>query len=516
MRVSLAGAAPPAPDDAQMETVKLLFTIRDTGIGIPEDRQGHLFHDFAQADASIARRFGGTGLGLAICRRLVETMGGEIGVQSVPAKGSTFWFTLPLRLSGPQGGRYLGLPGLKGVRVLVVDDNATNRETLLTRFTAWGMHADEAMDGRSALELASRAAAAGNPYRLAVIDHDMPGMDGEALGRAMRADGRLRATRLLLMTPLGRREDATRLRDAGFSAHLCKPVLHGELLTCVHMVLNEGARPPARHSAPPETRPAIPDFSGRDVRILLVEDNVTNQQVALGLLNSMGLTADTADNGAMAIEALAGRRYDLVLMDLEMPVMDGFECTRLIRGPSGPALNHDVPIVAMTAHVRPDDRDTCLEAGMNGHVPKPISVPDLAAALNAWLPSEGTQSAAAGPQEDRSVDRDEEVVWDRNAFMERIMNDEDLARDILSGFRADTLRRLGDMRRALAQGDLPRLASQAHSIKGAAANLGANRLRSAARDLESAGAADGTGAGVALARLEKALSELLDAVRRYR
>ena len=512
LRVSLAqGASAPDPQDASpARSVTLLFTVRDTGIGIPEDRQASIFHDFAQADASISRRFGGTGLGLSICRQLIELMGGEIAVQSKPGKGSTFWFTIPLGLAEPL--EACDLSDLAGVRALIVDDNLTNREILLARFVSWGLRPEEAEDGRTALALMAQAAASGDPFRLAVLDHCMPGMDGEALGRAIRSDERFRDTRTVLMTSLGQRGDAARFRREGFSAYLCKPVLHGELLTCLRLVLCEGAAPEfvTRHSAREAGLPDRLDFSRRSARILLVEDNVTNQMVARGMLANLGLAADTADNGFTAIEILSRSPYDLVLMDVQMPGMDGYECTRLIRDPSSPVLDHQVPVIAMTAHAREEDRTKCLQAGMNDHVPKPVSVPVLAAALKAWLPGGQDRKESGGLPPAGPEGPAESTVWDSRAFMERIMDDEDLARDILDGFRSDAASRLEVMRRALSGSDRELLAMQAHSVKGAAANLGAGPLRNAARALEAM-AVDGPDSVIAegLDILEQALADLL-------
>lgn len=498
-------------------TVTVLFLVRDTGIGIPEERLPHLFQDYSQADASISRRFGGSGLGLAISRQLVGLMGGEIGVQSVQDKGSTFWFTVPLGCAAAPEASGTGPEELQGLRALIVDDNVTNREILLARFAAWGMRPDEAEDGPSALGMLSRAAAAGDPYGLAVVDFLMPGMDGEALGRAIHSDTRLQATRTVLMTSLGQRGDARRFHEIGFSAYICKPVLHGELQECLNLVMAEGGTPSlvTRHSAREAARMAAPDFSDRRARILLVEDNVTNQQVALGVLANMGLAADAVDNGAKAVEALTRIPYDLVLMDVQMPVMNGFECTRIIRDPASAVLDHRVPVIAMTAHAQAGDRDTCLEAGMNDHVAKPISVPALAAALKEWLPADEGRDLPRARAGERFGDNGDTAVWDRESFMERIMGDEDLERDILGGFRLDAENRLDIMRQTLAQGNLNLLVSQAHSIKGAAANLGAHRLRNAARALESfAESGNGDACRDGLGALERALSNLFDEIGR--
>jgi PAS domain S-box-containing protein len=511
VRVSLAHGTTPRAG----APTTLLFSVRDTGIGIPENMLGRLFEDFTQADASISRRFGGTGLGLSISRKLVELMGGEIGVQSVLGRGSTFWFTVRLEAGGRTAAHPHSQAALEGLRVLVVDDNLTNREILMARLSAWGMRPDEAQDGPAALDKLVRAASQADPFLLAILDHCMPLMDGESLGRAIQADGRLQGTRMLLMTSLGQRGDARRFREAGFSGYLCKPVLHGELQSCLNLAAGGGAGTAfvTRHAAREAARRTVPDFSDRRLRILLVEDNATNQQVALGILSNMGLEADTAENGALALEALARADYDLVLMDVQMPVMDGFECTRRIRDLAGPARDRDVPVIAMTAHAQPEYRQKCLDSGMNDHLSKPISVTALAETLQAWLPGGPRRGRPSGaePAGDGALPE----VWDRRAFMGRILDDEDLARDIVDGFRADAARRLEVMRQALSRGDFGLLLSQAHSLKGAAANLGAGRLREAALALEAAAQTGHvTACRNGLDGLASALDRLLEEFRR--
>ncbi|MFP4192704.1 MAG: PAS domain S-box protein, partial [Candidatus Hydrogenedentota bacterium] len=355
--------------------VLLRFMVRDTGRGIPADKFDTLFDKFIQVDASTTRQFGGTGLGLAISKELAEIMGGKIGADSVEGKGSEFWFTARFAKQPGQAKAEAPSADLRGTRVLIVDDNATNREILTRQLTAWEMRPDEAASGAAALEALPQAIAGGDPFHAAIIDMQMPGMDGEAVGRAIQGDPRLAQTRMVMLTSLGARGDSSRFAEIGFHAYLTKPVRRDELKKVLALALgNKDAshaepRPIAtRHSA----REAFKDVDNRKARILVAEDNTTNQQVALGILKNLGLRADAVANGEEALKALEDIPYDLVLMDVQMPEMDGLEATRRIRDPHSPVRNHCIPIVAMTAHAMEGDREACLKAGMDDYVPKPV------------------------------------------------------------------------------------------------------------------------------------------------
>ncbi len=395
--------------EEERETECLLrFSVRDTGIGIPEEKIGVLFGKFSQVDASTTRTYGGTGLGLAISKQLAELMGGEAGVESKEGQGSEFWFTARLGKQPEWAQKENSPPAdLRGVRVLIVDDNATSREILTTRMTSWGMRPSEAEGGSGALQALDRALEESDPFRVAVIDMRMPGMDGEALGRAIKADQRLADTRMVMLTSLGSRGDALRFREIGFAAQATKPIRHLELFDVLSSTLS-GI--PASSPRPSLTRERLQPFTGGKARILLVEDNITNQHVALGILKKLGLRADAVANGAEAVKALESIHYDLVLMDVQMPVMDGLEATRRIRNPQTKVRNHSIPIIAMTANAMQGDRERCLDAGMNDYVSKPVSPQALAEVLTRWLP---LQSSAP-------------VVFDRAGLPERLMSDEGL------------------------------------------------------------------------------------------
>ncbi len=369
--------------------VLLRFSVYDTGIGIPEAVQTRLFTAFSQADGSTTRKYGGTGLGLAISKRLAELMGGEIGLDSVEGEGANFWFTVRFETppGGEPGSRTTGAgekAALAGIRVLVVDDNAVNRMVLTGLLNGWGVRHDAAPHADEAMALLREAFRAGDPFRAAILDMHMPDMDGEGLARTISADPDIGETRLILLTSLGRRDDARRMEGAGFSGFLNKPVKGSALFQCLAgAVLETGKirRQPAPSFLPPQ------EERRRRGRILVVEDNITNQKVAMGMLRKLGYRADAAADGREAVKALETRPYDLVLMDCQMPEMDGFKATAVIRDPISTVRNPDVPVIALTAYAMKGDRERCLAAGMNDYLAKPISSRALLEMLEKWLPS---------------------------------------------------------------------------------------------------------------------------------
>jgi signal transduction histidine kinase/DNA-binding response OmpR family regulator len=374
---------------SQAEIV-LRFAVRDTGIGISAEQQARLFQKFSQVDASTTRRYGGTGLGLAISKKLAELMGGEIGVISQAGQGSEFWFTVRLGRSA-EPPCMAGPPAdLRGMHILVVDDNATNREVLLTQLASWGVRAEAAADGPAALQTLNRALDAGDPFRAAILDMQMPGMDGAALARAIKACAALRWIDLLLLTSLDRpcsvqgpastEACEPSWKQLGFAACLTKPVRQADLFTCLSAVLAQTDVTQSR-----VTHTQLPVVRRSGARILVAEDNIVNQQVALGILRKLGLQADAVANGVEAVQALETLPYDLVLMDMQMPEMDGLQATRVIRAPHSAVRDHEIPVIAMTAGVMPGDRQRCLDVGMNGYITKPVSPRELADALNRWL-----------------------------------------------------------------------------------------------------------------------------------
>ncbi len=373
----------------------LRFEITDTGIGISEQEQSRLFHAFTQADGSTTRKYGGTGLGLAISKQLVEIMGGEIGVKSTPGKGSTFWFTANFekQVNQTPAVRSIRDISLEGVRVLIVDDNATNRRIFLHQTASWGMIAAEADSGKQALEML-REASNDKPFKIAILDMMMPEMDGFELARSIKSDPALSETHLVLLPSYGKRGDGQTARDYGIAAYLQKPVRQSQLYNCLATVIaeasikNDSDRYSPRLITQHSLRPLISPNNESNgavskARILIAEDNPVNQKVALSQLKSLGYAADVAKNGREAVDAVEKHKYDVVLMDCQMPEMDGFEATADIRRREGEA-NHTT-IIAMTAHAMEGEREKCLAAGMDDYISKPVKLETLKLTLNQWL-----------------------------------------------------------------------------------------------------------------------------------
>jgi signal transduction histidine kinase/AmiR/NasT family two-component response regulator len=375
--------------------VMLRFEVKDTGIGIPREAQERLFQAFSQADSSTTRRYGGTGLGLAISKQLVLMMDGQIGVESEPGQGSTFWFTA--QFAKPQDDA--PAPGVErdgwsNLRVLVVDDNATSRQILRHQIFAWKLQKGSAAGGHEALKVLRTAAAEGRAYDLALLDVEMPEMDGLTLAHAIKADPAIAATRLIALTPLGHALSAGELQRAGIEAALSKPVKQSHLFDCLVSVIGKAEATSlwAPKSGDPAVVALAPELGRRlnGLRILLAEDNTVNQKVALALLKKFGCTADAVGNGIEVIEALQRVPYDLILMDCQMPEMDGYEATRLIRKrelDSSQTCPWKAPIhiVALTASAMRGDREKCLAVGMSDYISKPVRLAEIQAALERWV-----------------------------------------------------------------------------------------------------------------------------------
>ncbi len=369
------------------DQVILKFSVKDTGIGIAPEHQGKLFESFSQADSSTTRKYGGTGLGLSISRTLCQMMGGDIRVNSEEGQGSEFYFTAKFKKQ--QGLECHPLPpaqktDLKGLTVMVVDDNETNRQVISTQLQAWKMIPTTYSNGPAALKGNGEAIKKGQPFKLAILDMQMPEMDGLTLARLIqKQQGPI--PHLIMMTSVGQVGDAKRFYKAGFAAYLVKPVGQQDILDTLITVVS--GKPSCTELQPIVTRHTVREMRRKNIRILLAEDNMVNQHVAVKFLKKIGHTGvDTVKNGKEAIKALETIPYDLVLMDVQMPEMDGIEATRHIRDVHQSAcLNHAVPIIAMTAHAMKSDRDRCLEAGMNDHITKPVNSKTLATTIEKWL-----------------------------------------------------------------------------------------------------------------------------------
>jgi len=478
-----------AASQAGEENLQVRFEVVDTGIGIPGERVGSLFESFTQADSSTSRKFGGTGLGLAICRKLVEMMGGAIGVESEPGKGSTFWFVLPLEA---REGDLEGAPGIPEAfsrnRILVVDDNETNRFVLRRQLEVLKLTLEEAVDGYEALEMMRKASSQGIPFDIAILDHQMPGMDGAELGERIKKDEMLKDTVLVMMTSVGQRGDSARMREIGFDAYLTKPLKQSQLFDCLFKV--SGQKLGKKEDDQPRkivTRHSLADERLRSARILLAEDNITNQLVVSGMLKKRGMKVNAAANGLEAVKALQEAPYDIVLMDIQMPEMDGLEATRKIRDRKSGVLDTGICIIAMTAHAMAGDRERCLEAGMDDYVSKPVRPAELFDAIEKGLRNLGKSPQGAGEQAMEEKEPADAQVFDTTILEERLEGDREMIRMVLDMFREESSTIMESIEKAVAAGESGEAGGLGHSLKGAAGNVGALAVQEIALAVEKSG-----------------------------
>jgi len=369
------------------DQVFLRFEVADTGIGIPRDRLDSIFESFTQADGSTTRQFGGTGLGLSISKRLVELMGGEIAAESEEGRGSTFRLIIPFRKQEEIGAPVMTRQSVRGAHILIVDDNATNRTILNKTLVSFGCFPEEVSNGKDALSLLQRSVEEDRTFDAVLLDHQMPGMGGEDVARAIQADSRLKDLRLLILTSVVERGDAKKFKNLGCSAYLTKPVRQSQLLDALAEALVEVEKPGEEAEEKPSrpdiiTRHSLGEGVARGARILLAEDNVVNQKVAMKILEKGGHRIDAVANGREALEALHRVQYDIVLMDVQMPEMDGYAATREIRSPDSQVRN--IPVIAMTAHAIKGDREKCLAAGMDDYISKPVRPKELLEIVQRW------------------------------------------------------------------------------------------------------------------------------------
>jgi signal transduction histidine kinase/DNA-binding response OmpR family regulator/HPt (histidine-containing phosphotransfer) domain-containing protein len=508
--------------EANEASVLLRFEVRDTGIGIDAETCARIFSAFTQADGSTTRKYGGTGLGLAIAMQLAELMGGAIGVESEVGVGSVFWFTARLRrssrdrLAAANKARHL-----HGLHVLIVDDNATNRELLHHLVTAWGMRDACAASGPEAID-ALVAAAEDDPFDLVILDMMMPGMDGIEVAQAINSNPVLVASRLVLLTSMGLRGDPSEARKAGIEAYLSKPVRQSELFDCLAVVMGRKDRGTATSAAADRAEATPGRVAGS---ILLAEDNEVNQEVARCLLESLGLTADVAGDGREVLAALERRRYDVILMDCQMPRMDGFEATHRIRAwEAGTPQARRIPIIALTANAMTGDRERCLEAGMDDYLCKPIRAPELAAALARWMPAAsgrvpavesetaGSTAAVAPPGTTTDADPIDWTVLSGIRSLER-PNAPSVVDRVVGLYLDGTPAILARLREAIDRGDVAATRDAAHALKSSSANVGAVQLVSLCRETEQlARAGSLEGAVERVARLEIEFARARDAL----
>lgn len=488
------------PEEEPAGQVLLRFMITDTGIGLTPQGRGRLFQPFSQEDSSTTRKYGGTGLGLSISKKLAELMGGTIGVDSELGRGSCFWFTIRLatQLSNASLGKTLP-SGLEGIRIALIDDNATNQMLLHTYTNYWGMKCVKADNSETALLTLRETAKKGEPCQVALVDRDMPGMDGLELAKAIKADPQLASIRLILLNPLMNRVAIDRLHQKNFSAYLNKPVRYNQLYHCLLNVMRRGAITPSHTNRQASTREP---FKGPRPRLLLADDNLINQKVAVLMLKTLGYQVDVVANGREAVEAVARTSYTGVLMDCQMPEMDGFEATREIRKRerSTPPL----PIIAMTANAMPGDREACVQAGMNDFLSKPVKIEDLAQVLEKWLtqPSSTAHNKSeavthqpkiseASPHSPPSAPDPSAPPLDAVtlADLRRLGGDEEptFFISVIDQFCQDSVSHLDAINLAIQGNNSDSLRKVAHAFKGCSRTIGAKPLAEIAFQLEQMG-----------------------------
>jgi len=499
------------------EDVVLRVEVRDTGLGLTPEAQGRLFQPFSQADNSTTRKFGGTGLGLAISKQLVELMGGEIGVETVLGQGSCFWFTLHLEKQAhpTERGMVTG-NSLEGLRVCVVDANDTNRQLLNYYTMTWGMDCLSASDGPGALALLIDAVTHGRPCDLLIFDMHIPTMDGLELARTVKANPVLAHTRMVMLTSIGQRGDGMLVREAGIAAYLTKPIHQHQLRACLSMVMN----PSTGGEAQLVTKHSILEAAhGRGGRLLVADDNMVNQKVAVRMLERLGYRVDVVANGLEAVEAVSRVPYHAVLMDCQMPEMDGYEATRTIRARTaengaaedgrrktffGAHFSSHVPIIAMTANAMQGDREKGLDAGMDDFISKPVKPEELEAVLQRWIPTQERSLMASEPARDNpeiqhthdtqpeTHDETQDPPLDAatlDGLKELGGDDPSFLIEVIQQFLQDGPAHVAAIRQALLDVDANALMKSAHCFKGSCRNIGALPLGELCCTLEEKGRA---------------------------
>ncbi|MBU0991878.1 MAG: response regulator [Proteobacteria bacterium] len=478
-------------EDSGGNEITLKFSVKDTGIGIPEEKKAFLFDPFTQADASTTRKYGGTGLGLTISKHLVEMMGGEIGVESRGSLGTQFFFTAVFEKQPLNIQPVLSFSDdIKNRHILVVDDNKTNRLILKKQIERWGCIYDEASDGRDAISMISQAVDRNEPFDVVLIDFKMPGMTGEELAVRIKGNRKISHTNMVLMAPVGKRGDAARFEKTGFTAYLTKPLRKVLLFDCIAAIISEGEKKQKTASKPLITRHNIRESRKRYLRILLAEDSPTNRELATVMLKKMGYRLDTVPNGMAAINAVKKTSYDLVLMDVQMPEMDGLEATKTIRlmekGEPEILPGHidHIPIIALTANAMRGDREKCLEAGMDDYISKPFKSSDLARAIEKAV--EMNEEKLLNPNVSNSCDNAlaDSKAFDWQDLIERLGQEEQLARKLVTIFLEEAPKLIHNLKESMGQRETMSTLKSAHALKGASANAGAMALSETARVIE--------------------------------
>ncbi len=486
--------------------VRMRVDVCDSGIGVPPEVRPRLFLPFSQADSSTTRRFGGTGLGLAISKRLAELMEGDVGVEDREdgAEGAVFWFTFTAGLvaGGDDDGEGADDIPLQGLHALVVDDNETNCKVLTAQLQKAGMHVHCATDGNEAIALALGLAST-EPLSVGIFDHRMPGINGLELARVFQGHTELESLPLILLTSITERGQQRECREAGIRGFLSKPIHHDQLLNCIRRVLSNGGSDLEPMGV--VTRHTLRDaVVSQRKRILVAEDNIVNQRVAARLLEKLGYRADIVANGQEAVEAISRLPYDAILMDCQMPVMDGFEATRTIRAIGTPVSK--TPIIAMTANALAGDREKCIDAGMDDYLAKPVEAEQLRTTLVKFAGDNDEYVEENEPMEHQESGAG---VFDRKALLEHLDGDEEFLKELVEIFVDDAPERMAEAERALASGDPESLVHAAHALKGASANMMLPKFASLAGDIETKGkAGDLDGAAEDFRRLRAAYQSI--------
>ena len=487
---------------AEKETdshIKLKFTVLDTGLGIPKERMDRLFKPFSQVDMSLTRNFGGIGLGLIISKQLVEKMGGEIGMTSTERKGSHFWFTLSLQKDPQSKIETPSIPKkIYGLNTLIVDNHKTNRKLLKSHLSYWNCKITEAEDGIKALEKLKQASTEEHIYDLVIINKKLPGIDGKTLAKAIKKDAALKNIPLVILTSVLQNDDLQDYKNQGFSSFLKKPIKVMQMQQALLQAIGNNEINKTDQEKISKKQSSKKRF--KDLKILIVEDNVVNQQVTENMLLKIGCHSKIAENGYEAIEIMKKQEFDLILMDIQMPVMDGLTATQTIRSKSSDVLQHDLPIIAMTAHALRGHREKCLQAGMNDFLTKPLSLNQLSEAIEkvgfkslindqetivSQKDSKKTEvSKKPSPKAQKKNTESDSQIFDRNSLMDRVGGNEKILQSIVQLFLNETPKQLKELEKKLSEADLKEATNISHSLKGSSGNFGAVQMRDSAYLLE--------------------------------
>lgn len=475
------------PDNQNGNRISVRFSVSDTGIGIPEKDTQRLFLSFSQVNASTTRKYGGTGLGLAISKRLTEMMEGNIGVKSEPGKGTTFWFTATFENRSSGHVEKIPVPDeIRTPRILIVADNKHHRWVLEERLRLWECIYETAVDGKTALAKLKKAIRENTPFSIVIIDMVITGMSGETLGLRIKQNPQLKDLHLVMMIPMNTPLDTKQImKEIGFSRYITKPIKPSQLYDCLLEIIQKKPQKSKYRTNEIKLPDAPMDGKKDRFRILVAEDNRINQKVALATLDKLGYRAELVTNGKEALTALEKSPYDLVLMDCQMPEMDGYKATQILRSMNPEVLNRNIPVIAMTANAMKGERNICIQAGMSDYLSKPVQPKQLGDMLEKWLhrPNDhSVSSEKANPTEPIAT----EDIFDKVDFLKRLGGDEELADEIFAEFMEEVPLKIEAIGKALKSKNIAEAQLHAHSLKGASANVGTSALQKAAYKVEAA------------------------------